>query len=348
MAKTIVGLYDHRQTARKVLSDLEEVGFGTDHLRFASHEQGDATDYDIDARTDTTPDALSRYGVSDEESRFYSEGVRRGGSIIIARVHDNDVDRAVDIMARHNPVRFEDRKEEYLTDYDAGAEAYTSDQITENRDRYADQSKQRLQEIEEHLKIGKREVVRGGVRVHQYVESDVEEETLRLRDETVSVDRQSVNRTLTADEADAAFEEKTVELVERDEEAVVEKEAVVTGEVTVGKDVNVREETVGGEVRRTRVEVENVADEQFTAAEPAFREHYDSTYGSTDAEYGDYKPAYRYGYAAAETYSGRDYNEVEPNLRSDFSERYHDGDEGAWDNFKDAVQHGYNRARAKV
>ena len=346
MAKTIVGLYDDRTTARTVINDLEEAGFGQDHLRFASTQKGDATGYDIDATNDASADSLTSYGVADDESRFYAEGVRRGGSLVIARVHDDDVDRAVDIMAGHNPVRYEDRKEDYLADYDASADLYDEAQITENRERYADQRQQRLQEIEEHLKIGKREVVRGGVRVHQYVDTDVEEETLRLRDEEIRVDRQAVDRALTADEANAAFEDKTVELVERDEEAVVEKTARVTGEVTVGKDVNVREETVGGEVRRTRVEVEQIAADTFATAEPQFRQHYDTTYKSTGKDYGTYKPAYEYGYAAGTTYKDRDYNAMDKDLRTDYESRY--GDKSTWDEVKDAVKHGYNRARAAV
>ncbi|MGB3541701.1 YsnF/AvaK domain-containing protein [Rubrivirga sp.] len=347
MAKTIVGLYDDRATAHTVLTDLESAGFGQDHLRFASPENGDATDYDIDVTNDTTPAALGKYGVADDEARFYSEGVRRGGSIVIARVHDGDVERAVDVMAGHNPVRFEDRGADYLADYDE-ARTYTADQVVENRNRYADKSKQRLQEIEEHLKIGKRDVVRGGVRVNQYVETDVEEETLRLREEEAVVDRTAINRELTPEQADAAFEAKTVEVVETGQEAVVEKTAVVTGEVAVGKDVNVREEVVGGEVRSTRVEVEQIEGEVLTAATPAFREHYTTAYASTGRDFSDYEPAYKYGYAAGQTYSDRDYAAVENDLRSDYSTRYNDGDDSVWDDFKDAVRHGYNKAKAAV
>lgn len=347
MAKTIVGLYDDRTTAYTVLTELEAAGFSDDHLRFASPEDGDATSYDIDVERDTTPDALGTYGVSDDEARFYSEGIRRGGSIVIARVHDGDVDRAVDVMAGHNPVRFEDRGQDYLADYDE-SRTYTAAQVEENRSRYADQSKQRLQEIEEHLKIGKREVVRGGVRVNKYVDTDIEEETLRLRDEEIVVDRTAVNRTLSADEADAAFESKTVELVERDEEAVVEKTATVTGEVAVGKDVNVRQETVGGEVRSTRVEVEQIEGAVLETATPAFREHYSTAYASTGQGFDVYEPAYQYGYAASQTYTDQDYSAVENDLRADYSTRYHDGDDSMWDDFKDAVQHGYNKAKAAV
>ena len=347
MAQTLVSLYDDRTTAQAVLSDLEDAGFGTDHIRFTSNEKGARTSYDLDD-SQKTPDVLTHYGVSDDEARFYTEGVRRGGSLVISRVHDSDVDKARDIMARHNPARYEDRQETYLAEYQEDAPAYSEKEMVQNREAFADQSKQRLQEIEEHIKIGKREVVRGGVRVHKYVETDVEEETLRLREEHVDVERTAVNQKLTPEQADAAFKEETVEMVERAEEAVMSKEAVVTGEVAVGKDVDVREETVGGEVRRTRVEVERIAGEQLTAARPAFQEHYKSAYASTGRSYDDYEPAYTYGYAAGQTYSDRDYAAVESDLRTDYSARYNNGDDSAWDDFKDAVRHGYNKARAAV
>ena len=346
MAKTIVGLYDDRNTAHTVLQELEAAGFGEDHLRFTSRADGAATRYDLDP-DEANPAMLNTYGVEGDESKFYAEGVRRGGSLVIARVHDANVDTAVDIMARHNPVRYEDRAADYLADYDEVATAYTNDQMTENRGRYAEQASQRLREIEEHLKIGKREVVRGGVRVNKYVDTSIEEETLRLRDEEIVVDRTAVNRELTPEEADAAFTDQTVELVERDEEAVVEKTAVVTGEVTVGKDVNVREETVGGEVRSTRVEVERFAGE-FADATTGFRTHYDTTYAATGKGFETYEPAYQYGMAASRTYADRDYADVEPDLRSDYAMRYHDGDESIWDEVSDAVEHAYNEARAAV
>jgi stress response protein YsnF len=301
---------------------------------------GDRNDYEVDDAEGADPDELTRMGVPEKDADAYAEGVRRGGSLVVARVHDNDADKAVDVMARHNPVRFEDRQTDYA--YDASAGAYSDAQADENRTRYADQTTQRMQEIEEHLKVGKREVVRGGVRVHQVVDTETESETLRLRDETVRVDREAVNRTLTADEADAAFEDKTVELVERDEEAVVSKEAVVTGTVTVGKDVGVREETVSDQVRSTRVEVEQL-DADTTAD---FQQHYTQTYGATGRSYDDYAPAYQYGAAAGTTYADRDYADVEGDLRTDYTNRY--GDDSAWDDVKDAVRHGWDHATEAV
>ena len=48
--------------------------------------------------------------------------------------------------------------------------------------------------VEEQLSVGKREVERGGVRVRSYVVETPVEETVRLRDETVNVERRRVDR----------------------------------------------------------------------------------------------------------------------------------------------------------
>ncbi len=353
MAKTIVGLYDDRATAYKAMTDLENAGFGKDHLSFASNEAGERHSYEYDVTEVATPDLLTQRGIPNDEANFYSEGVRRGGAVIVARVHDSNIDQAVDIMARHNPVRFEDRHAEYkkegFTGYDASATAFTDDQIVEERSRFADTAKQRMQEVQESLKVGKREYIAGGVRVHKFVDTENVSETLRLRHEHVDVDRTTMDRALTPEEADRAFTEDTVELVERAEEAVVSKEARITGEVAVGKEVEYEDKVITDTLRSTRIEVEQIAGE-FAKHGPVFEEHYATAYATTDMDFDYYKPAYQYGYAAGQTenYRDHDYNMVESTLRNDYTTRYGNNDDSAWENVKDAVQHGYNKAKAAV
>lgn len=109
--------------------------------------------------------------------------------------------------------------------------------------------------VEEQVDVGKRAVERGRVRVHTHVVERPVEQTVRLRDEEVHVERRSANRPVTASED--AFRERTIEASETDEEAVVEKEARVVEEVVVSKDAVEREETVRDTVRRTEVDVED-------------------------------------------------------------------------------------------
>ena len=84
------------------------------------------------------------------------------------------------------------------------------------------------------------------------------EETVTLRDEQVEVEHRPADRKLKPEEAEAAFQEQTVEMLGTSEEANVRKEARVTGEVALGKRVEEHKETVKDTVRRSEVEVEKI------------------------------------------------------------------------------------------
>jgi uncharacterized protein (TIGR02271 family) len=115
--------------------------------------------------------------------------------------------------------------------------------------------------VEEELRVGKRPVERGGIRIHKRVEEKPVSEQVTLRDETVEVQRRPVDRAVS--EADlAAAQDGTFEVRERDEEAVVDKQARVVEEVVIDKDVEERTETVQDTLRRTDVDVEQVRDRQ--------------------------------------------------------------------------------------
>jgi len=49
-------------------------------------------------------EAMTGAGVPEEDAHFYAEGVRRGGTLVVARVDESQVDLAEAIMRRHNPV----------------------------------------------------------------------------------------------------------------------------------------------------------------------------------------------------------------------------------------------------
>jgi len=81
-------------------------------------------------------------------------------------------------------------------------------------------------------------------------------EDVHLRDETVSVDTRPVNRSVSAADAEALLQGKTVSMTERDEEVVVAKDAVVTDEVVIKKTAADRVERIDETVRRTQVDVD--------------------------------------------------------------------------------------------
>jgi uncharacterized protein (TIGR02271 family) len=113
---------------------------------------------------------------------------------------------------------------------------------------------------EEQLKVGKRDVAHGRVRVRSYVVETPVQEQVNLRQEHVSIERRPVDRPAGA--GDNLFRERTIEAEERAEEAVVAKEARVKEELVLKKDASQRTETISDKLRHTEIEVE---DERGTA-----------------------------------------------------------------------------------
>jgi len=87
------------------------------------------------------------------------------------------------------------------------------------------------------------------------VETPVQEQ-VNLRQERVSVERRAVDRPVTGGD-EALFRDRTIDAVERSEEAVVSKDARVKEEVVVKKDVEDQTQIVHDKVRRTEVDVED-------------------------------------------------------------------------------------------
>ncbi len=113
----------------------------------------------------------------------------------------------------------------------------------------------KIEVIQERLRVGKREVAQGAVRVRSYVVERPVEEQVRLHEETVSIDRRPVDRAL--EPGADAFRERTIEARATAEEAVVAKEARVVEEIGIRKEAQDRTETVRDTVRETKVEVED-------------------------------------------------------------------------------------------
>jgi stress response protein YsnF len=122
--------------------------------------------------------------------------------------------------------------------------------------------------VEEELRIGTREVVRGRSRVHTYVAEVPVREEVELLEEETQVERRPVNRRLSDEEVAAGglLQERVIEIAEMREEAVVTKEAFVREELVVRKNVHRRVEQINEVVRRTQVETERVEPEPAYAS----------------------------------------------------------------------------------
>ena len=84
--------------------------------------------------------ALKNSGHTDEEAHVFSEGVRRGGTLVSARVADSQVDAAVNILNQHNAVDTMARGSAYRaagwSQFDENAAAYSGEQVVRERATY--------------------------------------------------------------------------------------------------------------------------------------------------------------------------------------------------------------------
>ena len=229
---------------------------------------------------------LTHIGVPKEHAEYYAEGVRRGGTLVTVDAADDKAQQAVDIMNGNGAVDIDTRGAAYrsggYTGYSESASPYAMEDITRERDLYRTanagtmpaantntmntgtatstnaQGETVIPIVEEELAVGKRQVQSGGARIHTYITERPVEESITLREEHVTVDRRPVDRAVT--DADMAFGEKSFDVTETSEEAIVGKTARVVEEVVVGKTAAERTETVTDTVRRTDVEVEDLTD----------------------------------------------------------------------------------------
>lgn len=296
--------------------------------------------------------ALINWGVPEEEAEFYAEGVRRGGTLVAVKSDDSDVNEALAIMNRFGPVDVRERSSMWRSEGWTGFEGDTAVDTTTTRATSTAntrpsaarnvENEAAIPIVEEELHVGKREVEKGGVRVHTYMEEKPVQESVELREENVYVERRPVDRAVDPSTVDA-FQERTYEVRERAEQVVTDKQARVVEEVVVGKKVDTHVETVEDTVRRTRVDVEQVGNGNY---DTRFRSHFDQTYGKRGYKYDLYQPAYTYGAGLAneQRFHGRDWTSIEPDVRRDWESR----NSGAWEEFKDAVRYGWENLKSDV
>jgi len=93
------------------------------------------------AATGTIVGALKDAGHDENDAHVYAEGVRRGGSLVSAKVPDELVGEAEAVLDRHGSVTAATRGASYResgwNSFDPDAPAYTTDQVHEERSRYA-------------------------------------------------------------------------------------------------------------------------------------------------------------------------------------------------------------------
>ena len=260
MSRTVTAMYDTRAEAEIAKQRLES-SFDTDSIKII-----DQNSHGGDAERGSS---LSGIFGSHDDRHTYDEGIRRGGFLLCAEVDsDEDENRIVSVLEETSSVDLDQRQSDWRNDgwqprsqaqgySQAGLAAQSGGQGLAGTSERASQE-EHIPIVEEELHVGKRTVSRGGARVRSYVEEVPVEESINLREEHVSVERRPVDQPLGAAELkdESLFRDRTIEMTETAEEAVVAKEARIKEELVVSKTATEHTEQVHGTVRHTEVDMD--------------------------------------------------------------------------------------------
>ncbi len=137
-------------------------------------------------------------------------------------------------------------------DDSSDASSTRNDSITD-RDDDTNAESRTIRLKEEEVKVGKRTVEAGGVRLRKVIRTETVNQPVELAREEIVIERVPSSERSTSDEN---FSEEEIFIPLRREEAVVQKEAHVREEVRVGKKKEIDRDQVSAEVRREDLEVE--------------------------------------------------------------------------------------------
>lgn len=242
---TLVCLFHYDEQAQGALKDLDQAGIPRSSLTVFS------------GNAQTSSSGLAAIGVPARDLQHLQDGIKDGGTVIaisalaqqVAMVERIFTERAHKI---DETVRYGAPKSIAPVAAMAAAAVPVTGEVA-------------IPIVEEELEVGKREVDRGGVRVLRHIVEKPVEASVNLREEHVVVERHPVNRAVT--DADLNFQgNRTIELTETAEEAVVTKSAHVVEEVVVGKQVEERTQHIQDSVRRTEVDVEQIAADNLSSS----------------------------------------------------------------------------------
>jgi stress response protein YsnF len=286
MAQTVIGFFDDQTEAQRAIEQLQSSGFNRDRIDLSRGNSGTTAGMSGSTTTTGTTNPVSGserdensvrrtsdertvdeagrntnkftdffnnlFGSNKNDADRYSHVAERSGAIVTVHAQSREeAERAADILDDCGAVDVDERSAQY-----GFANTRSAEGIGE-RENISNDRGTTIPRIEENLEVGKREVERGGIRLRSRIVEQPVEEHVRLREEHVHVERQPVNRPVS--DADMRnFKEGDIELTERSEVPVVNKEARVVEEVKLNKDVTERDETIRDTVRNTDIDIDRL------------------------------------------------------------------------------------------
>ncbi len=242
----VVAVYDTEQNANAALTSLISAGYRTADISIIRGE-GEAEQAGLHE-----PGVWKRLlgrDLEHEEAAVLGRSFREGHVIVVVRVPESHTPSVMSLLDRHKPVDVLDRAKAYDM---AGATAAAAQARTP-----ADApDEEMLRLAEEQLNVGKRLVESGHTCVRRFVVQKPVDANITLHEEHVEVIRRAISDP--ANVTDTDWSDKTIEVTDTMEEAVVNKTAHVIEEIVIRKQSSDRTQNVHDTVRRQEVLVERM------------------------------------------------------------------------------------------
>jgi uncharacterized protein (TIGR02271 family) len=208
-----------------------------------------------------------RYGVVDHNDRRvllpvgdldYDETNRH----VIAKGYDQDK------LAKLHPYDANTWNETTERDtYRAHHPDWQGDTLDYDTDRFRAKSPERIQLIEEQLRVDKRPVETGQVQIGKRAVEEQVSEQVELGQERLEINRTPVNKPIEGTAAGLG-DNQTINVTLFGEEPVVDKQTFVKEEIDVNKVTDTRTQDVRDTVRREELVTEGMDQHEFASAEP--------------------------------------------------------------------------------
>jgi uncharacterized protein (TIGR02271 family) len=263
--ETIVAVYDTPAHAELAIQDIIAAGVPESAIsRHVGTVSGTTTTTTVEPVREQGFWASLFGGEPDSDTAVYDRSLQSGSTVVTVKAPEGHINRVMEILESHHPVDIDERATGYgLTQTTAVREPVAPTMPLAGTTAPATTSgAETIQLAEESLAVGKRAVNHGGTRIRRYVVETPVEESVSLHSEKVTLDRRPVTDGRPV--ADADFTDKTIEMTESTEEAVVSKTARVVEEVALRKEATDRVETVRDTVRKEEVEIEQIPAETST------------------------------------------------------------------------------------
>jgi uncharacterized protein (TIGR02271 family) len=256
--QTVVAAFDTAAHAQAAAEALKAGGFHEDDISIFDKNR-------VGLRQPGLWQRMFGGGLHEHEADVYNQTLERGGVVLSVRVPDSEVAHATGILDIHRPIDVHDRAVTTGIAPAARVEAAAAsiaaapiavEQKVAVSSKLAGAHDEVLRLAEEQLEVGKRMVETAKTRVRRFVTEREVSADVSLHEEHADVIRRAVTDSKYIGEIDWA--DKTIEVTETAEQALVSKTARVVEEVALKKIGSDHMETVHEKLRRQQVEIERV------------------------------------------------------------------------------------------